>query len=96
MNWKNDDHRLNSSDLEADVSPGHFGFSALLRRAILARQREKCLLVRRRMAGRLRFHTSELVDGTQPAPGPPHAGCHNLKCGCFSILNPLGVSPMSD
>ena len=41
MNWKNDDHRLNSSDLEADVSPGHFGFSALLRRAILARQNEK-------------------------------------------------------
>ena len=41
MNWKNDDHRLNSSDLEADVSPGHFGFSALLRRAILARQSEK-------------------------------------------------------
>ena len=88
MNWKNDDHRLNSSDLEADVSLGHFGFSAITPGNSRTTKREKCLLVRRRMAGRLRFHTSELVDGTQPAPGPHMPGAIISSADAFlsSIL----------
>ena len=79
MNWKNDDHRLNSSrPRNRCVARSLRIFCAITPGNSRTTKREKCLLVRRRMAGRLRF-TSELVDGTQPAPGPPHAGCHNLQ-----------------